>query len=60
MPDNGITGRWTLGVVVLVPILVYNEVGGLTTLLGAVLAAVFSVFAGTWNIVVGCRVAIFG
>lgn len=39
-------GRCTLGVVVLVPIIVYNEVGGPTTLISSVLAAIFSVFAG--------------
>lgn len=46
MFHNGIGGRWTLGVVVLVPIIAYNEVGGLSTLLGSILAAVFSIFSG--------------
>lgn len=46
MFNNGISGRWTLGVVVLVPIIAYNEVGGLTTIVGSILAGLFSVFSG--------------
>lgn len=46
MFNNGIGGRWTLGVVVLVPIIAYNEVGGLTTIIGSILAGLFSVFSG--------------
>lgn len=50
MLHNGIGGRWTLGVVVLVPVITYNEVGGSTTVIGSILAAIFSVFAGTFDI----------
>lgn len=43
--DDGHDGRWTLGVVVLVPVISF-QVGGMTTIVGSILAAVFSVFAG--------------
>ena len=45
----GCGGRWTLGVVVLVPLVTYNEVGGLNSLVGGILAGLFSVCAGEWE-----------
>lgn len=43
---EGIDGRWTLGVVVLVPVIVFNVVGGMATMIGSILAAIFSLLAG--------------
>lgn len=46
MITAGTGGRWALGIVILVHVIVYNETGGATTLFSVLIATSCAIFSG--------------
>lgn len=42
----GFGGRWSVGILILVHVIAYNETGVTTTLFSTILASIFAIFAG--------------